>query len=135
MFSSKRPGFQNHILLFIDKDNHDTGILQEFHRISEIFSGRCIFIAVDISINRRNEFTQNLLSDLGVSESENGDDLPNRPRLMIIKSARTVIEFYDLDDQDLATDIITGDVIHSFVDRFFDNSLDASRVIEMPMTQ
>ena len=123
MFSDKRPGFQNHVLLFVDKSSAvATSLLAAFHEKAVLFNGVCIFIVVDLSKSSVNEFTQNLLSDLSVSSEES-------PRVMIIKSARTKIEFYDMERD---SEGVTGEGIEDFVRQFFASSIRPTRVINVP---
>jgi len=120
MFSDKRPGFQNHVLLFIDKTSKETElVLDAFRQRSPVFTSRCIFITVDVSAEHMNEFTQNLLSDLDVGAHQT-------PLVMIIKSASTRIEFYSMRGS------VTGDAVESFVKQFFDSAIEPEKVIEVP---
>ncbi len=124
MFSDKRPGFQNHVLLFVDKTSTQSDpVLQAFRQQSRLFTSKCIFITVDISAVNMNEFTQNLLSDLNI-------DVNEAPKVLIIKSARTKIEFYNMEIEDSHS--ITGDAVQLFVNNFFSEKIEPIKVIHVP---
>lgn len=169
MFSPKRPGFENHVLLFVDKSasivnlgtssggggdgGGVTRLLAEFEELAKEFSGKCIFITVDVSRTERdNEFTQNLLSDLSITmpgaeegegdgeggemeSSESAGETSPSPRVIIIKSARTRIEFYHLLGAGGGVEQaeVTGERIKYFVQQFFDRDVQPSRIIEVPI--
>ena len=139
-----------------------------FTQQASLFSGRCIFITVDVSQagagGDNDEFTQNLLTDLSISvpgrglgaeaeagsagrekESELGGEggdtgtgISTLPHLMIIKSARTRMEFYHLADAHTLLggggggEVVVSARIHDFLQQFFSKELAPDRVIEVP---
>lgn len=124
MFSPKRPGFEVHVLLFLDSSATGVdAILEAFREQAHRFMGRCVFIAVDVSTKGMTEFTENLLSDLGVQAGQS-------PKMMIIKSARTKIAFYD--PVAGAQEGFTSESIQRFVHNYFEGDITPSRLIEVP---
>ena len=77
-------------------------------------------------------------SELGGEGGDTGTGISTLPHLMIIKSARTRMEFYHLADAHTLLggggggEVVVSARIHDFLQQFFSQELAPDRVIEVP---
>lgn len=119
MFSSRRRGFETHVILIMDSSLQ--GGLEFLHAFREAgikYKGKCVFAHINTSSEDR--YIDHILNDIGVSKSES-------PTALIIRSMKTKVQFFRLSP---GTDINFESIDH-WVTSLFSNSLQPSRVIEL----
>lgn len=127
MFSDKRPGYFNHILLFVDKSSvAGVSLVDQFRRVGGAYRGRGVFIVVDVGEQNMagNEYVRSMATSLGVTSRD-------APACVIVKSATTRIQFYRYSGGITGSDMADPEGDYSqFVKGFFDETLEATQVIE-----
>mmetsp|Transcript_10905 Transcript_10905/g.16620 ORF Transcript_10905/g.16620 Transcript_10905/m.16620 type:complete len:388 (-) Transcript_10905:82-1245(-) len=121
MFSDKRPGFATHILFFFDNSSPtETAEMKRFRELSRRHRGEAVFILVDTATVDTNDYASSVMEDLGV--------VGHAPTVIIIRSAKTQVEFYRLSSESEATSF-NVDAMTTHIESFFSNSLDPTNVV------
>lgn len=119
LFSDKRPGFQIHVVTVVDTTNPSSEqILDDLVAASSEFAGRCVFVYIDVGDG--GSHVTRILDDLQLN-GESG------PTAMIIRSMKTQVQFYKLDE---GTDV-NADSVKYWVEQFFGNQLVPVRTVSL----
>jgi hypothetical protein len=129
IFNSDRLGYTNHILLFFDKKDESisNSIFSEYKTIASEYRGKGVFITVDMSVlqdtsDESYTYVRDMTHSLGM-------DATNTPSAIIVKSAKTQVEFYNYDGTiDSSTFAIR---FRDFVQSFFGETMAPTKVKRM----
>lgn len=119
MFSENRPGYHTHILIMASVREDELGMLNDIRNLASTYNGQCIFIHIDPT--DKSQYVQDILNDIRINPKD-------MPTAIIIKSAKTKVQFYKLNE---GTDV-NLDSISYWVKNFFEGNLIPSRIEGMP---
>jgi hypothetical protein len=92
MFDDKRPGFNTHVIFFLDSATIDAGqkktFLDSVRSLAATYKTRAVFIHLDTT--DRSQYVRQILDDVQVGPKDT-------PAVMIIQSAETKVQFYRFD--------------------------------------
>ena len=111
LFSDKRIGYNIHVLVALDKSLLSSQeLISALRTQADEYSGRCAFAYIDTG--SPTPYTTTILNDLGITQDK-------APVAMIIRSAKTEVQFYQITDD---TDV-NAESMSYFVRDFFSGTL------------
>lgn len=118
MFDDKRPGFNTHVVFFLDSATVDGDkkktFLESVRSLAATYKTRAVFIHLDTA--DRSQYVRQILEDVNISSTDT-------PAAMIINSLETKVQFYRFDSAGAESGVLDVSNVASWVESFFAGTL------------